>query len=59
MTAERQKREEVQMSEIKKTEVVDEDEYMAMLNDVCIYDDDEIDEQDIEDERLFECRKKK
>ena len=46
------------MSEMKKSEMVSEEEFTEMLKDVQLHDDDEIDEADVEDERLFECQKK-
>ena len=46
------------MSEMKKPEMVSEEEFAEMLKDVQSHDDDEIDEADVEDERLFECQKK-
>lgn len=46
------------MSEMKKSEMVSEEEFTEMLKDVQSHDDDEIDEADVEDERLFECQKK-
>ena len=46
------------MSEMKKSEMVSEEEFTEMMKDVQSHDDDEIDEADVEDERLFECQKK-
>ena len=40
-------------------ETVSEEEYLSMLDDVILYDEEEIDESDIEEERIFECLRKK
>ena len=40
-------------------EKVSEEEYLSMLDDVSLYDEEEIDESDIEEERIFECLRKK
>ena len=40
-------------------ETVSEEEYLSMLDDVSLYDEKEIDESDIEEERIFECLRKK
>ena len=40
-------------------ETVSEEEYLSMLDDVSLYDEEEIDESDIEEERIFECLRKK
>ena len=40
-------------------ETISEEEYLSMLDDVSLYDEEEIDESDIEEERIFECLRKK
>lgn len=40
-------------------ETISEEEYLSMLDDVSLYDEEEIDEPDIEEERIFECLRKK
>ena len=40
-------------------ETVSEEEYLSMLDDVSLYDEEGIDEPDIEEERIFECLRKK
>ena len=40
-------------------ETISEEEYLSMLDDVSLYDEEEIAESDIEEERIFECLRKK
>ena len=52
------KRKEVLMIKTN-LETISEEEYLSMLDDVSLYDEEEIDESDIEEERIFECLRKK
>lgn len=45
------------MKENKRTiEIVDEEEFIVLMHEAMMNDQEELDEMDFEDERLIECR---
>lgn len=46
------------MSEKRSVEFLTEEEYEKMMENVKAFDDDFVDDEDIEEERILECQKK-